>query len=184
MCGLIWIACLIIPLNMFFQRQPDKVMFDYRIYSCVYVVPDNQASRIILPTVSIIFLLIPNVIIVLTSIPVLNYIAEARKAARRVKGNVPWQGALAVALTAVVYTISNFPNFFYAISVTFLRSQDLTWFHIHLYRVANAMMLLNVISNFYIYALTIRSFRRYIFSRESPVVPLSTQESSAGQVTF
>ena len=184
MCVIIWIACLIIPLSMIFQPQQNKIVFDYRIYSCIFAVPDNQASRIILPTVSIIFLLLPNIVIVFTSIPVFNYIVEARKAARRVQGNVPWQGALTVGLTALVYTISNLPNFFFAMLATFLRSQYTTWFHIYLYRVAQAMMLINIISNFYIYALTIRSFRRYIFLRESPVVPVSTQESSADQVTF
>ena len=69
-----------------------------------------------------------------------------------------------MGLTAMVYTISNFPFLIYTIAANFLENDILVWFHKDFYRVANSLMLLNIISNVYIYALTMKGFRRFLIS--------------------
>ena len=168
--SLTWIFCFTIPVLMYtLQRGGDKVSFDTRIYNCNYIFKSNIWATI-LPITSTLFLLLPNVTIILLSIPLLRYIVEARNSARRVRGNIPWQGALTVGLTALVYTISNLPFFIFAVAAKFLQDYDLVWFHLHLYRVAHSLLYFNVVSNFYIYFLTIKSFRRFVLSGGSSVV--------------
>ena len=169
-CSLNWIFCFTMPALMYtLQRGDDAVIFDTRIYNCNYLFKSKIWENI-LPITSTLFLLLPNVTIILLSIPLLRYIVEARNSARRVQGNIPWQGAMTVGFTALVYTISNLPFFIFAVAAKFLEDYDWVWFHSNLYRVAHSLLYLNVVSNFYIYFLTIRSFRRFVLSGGSFMV--------------
>ena len=76
-------------------------------------------------------------------------------------GQIRWQGIVTVALTATVYCVPFLPFsvFIFALeyspevpSVHFCR---LAWYH----------PMLNIMSNFYIYCLTISSFRRFLLSK-------------------
>jgi hypothetical protein len=87
---------------------------------------------------------------------------------------VPRQGASTVALTAIIYSISTLPTLVYYIGRNFVKDQTST-FHVHLYRYAIFMSAINIMSNFFIYTLTIKSFRRYLLSRILTVLSVCSQ---------
>ena len=105
----------------------------------------------------------PNTMIITTTIPTLKYLMEARKSAIRNKKSVPWQGALTVSLTAVVYCLTILPMGVYFIGHSFV-DQNNYGFHL-LLRYGAFLGMANISSNFFIYSLTITSFRRYLLSK-------------------
>ena len=180
-CAVTWVFSLSVNI-LKLAVDKDDVAFDYRFYTCEYGYRDSRWKTI--GTVSYLIILFgPNLVIVATTVPTLSYIARARKAARKVRGSVPWQGALAVALTAMVYCISTLPYTLYQV-IIFMDEDHPARFHADpLFRASYFVLVINVIANFYIYILTIRSFRRFIFKKFFGVqVPLSLQ--SIGRASF
>ena len=170
-CILTWSFCLAIPALMI-ALEEDDVYFDYRPYNCGYQFK-SESWETLLPILTATFSLAPNIIIISTTIPTLKYLAEARKAARRAQGSIPWQGALTVSLTAFVFIVSNLPYAGNIVAEKFMESKDplaLKWFYIDLFRFTTSLLYANTISNFYIYLLTMKSFRRYILSKSSTAV--------------
>ena len=178
LCILIWIFPIIIPILLFALDKTD-VHFDYRIYTCDYGYKADAWKRL-LPIITLTYTFVPNTIIVATTIPTLMYLADAKKSARRVQGSVPWQGALTVVLTATVYCISTLPMSVYYTGKSFFKDPAGP-FQFHLYRVSYFMSMINIMSNFFIYTLTIPSFRRILLSKVWPgstrsVLTLRTRE--------
>ena len=173
-CSAIWIISTCDPVLLYFIDSGD-VIFRYKTYSCSYISTAKITSLL-----SFVFVFVPVMIIIGTTIPTLMYLATARKSARRVGGRDPWQGILAVALTAIVYLVSATPIIVYLISRKFVAPDPTGPFEFNLYRIAVFMTLLNVMSNFYIYALTIRSFRTFLhlkICKISSFVPVSLRSS-------
>jgi hypothetical protein len=139
----------------------NDVAFDYSNYVCRYAFNAEIWTQL-LPILPIIAVFVPDIIIVVTTIMILKY---AGKSARRVKTSVKWQGTLTVILTAAVYCISNLPLFIFHLGRRFVKQDPTNPFLLHFSRVAGAMSMINVMSNFYIYTLTIRSFRRFLRSK-------------------
>ena len=138
----------------------DSISFDFRVYTCAY---NNSSSiwKIFAPILAFISLVLPNLILIATTIPTLRYLYTATKSARRVKGSIPWQGAVTVSLTATVYCISFLPASIYYVGTVFIRNR---FFQVHFFRYAHFLGTISIMSNVYIYALTIKSFRRFVFS--------------------
>ena len=159
-CSLIWASSMAIAfVNITFTK--DDVLFDYRTYICEHGF--NPENWITIPSLaSAIYSFAPNLIIVLVTIPTLQYLAAARRSARRARGNVPWQGALTVALTAAIYCISIVPITVYHFAKRWLRNDSSGWFYVKFYRVSSFFLLINIMANVYIYSLTIKSFRRFL----------------------
>ena len=175
-CGFVWASSLMSPI-FFLAIQRDDVYFDYRSYNCRYRY-SHQAWEIILLFTGLFYDIIPNVAIIATTVPTLKYLAAARKSARRAQGSVPWQGALTVALTSIVYCTSTLPSTIYILTKHFVKEKDPTgWFHVNFYRISTFLLLINVMSNFFIYTLTIRSFRMFLFSKIFRCFPMSLQIS-------
>ena len=86
-CIVIWVFCLVMPALMI-VFDVDAVYFDYRAYNCGYKFK-SEIWKEVLPVLAVIFSFAPNIIIISTTIPTLNYLAVARKAARRVQGSIP-----------------------------------------------------------------------------------------------
>ena len=169
-CSFIWASILILPILLFIVDK-DDVEFDYIIYNCQYRYSSDIWNKI-LPFTGFLFALLPNIIIVGTTVPTLKYLADARISARRVQGSVLWQGNLTVVLTAVIYCISTFPYSIYTIIVeSFMTEDPPEWFHVKFNRMSYFLMILNIMSNFYVYTITIKSFRRFLLSRLFSVVP-------------
>ena len=159
-CWLSLLPSLFIALTKLFVGG-DDIEFDYRIYGCDYKYTADT-WRILEPILTVIGLYLPVLIVICTTIPTLKYLYAASISARRVQGSIPWQGAVTVTLTAGAYCISNLPLSVWFTCKMFLPSSD---FMDSFYRVSIFALAINVMSNFYIYALSIRSFRRFVFSR-------------------
>ena len=155
-CSFFWVLALLYPFYVY-TFSSHVVHFDFRIYSCRYVTEEWDTAPLV---TSYVLMVVPAVIIIGTTVPALQYLALARKAARRVRGVDPWHGTLTVSLTAIFYLISNFPLFVYYIRKHFFTKPDSA----RLFRIGIYCLSINVVSNFYIYALTIRSFRKFLRS--------------------
>ena len=176
-CGLIWASSLTVSIiNTWFKK--DDMHFDYRIYICDHGFK-TDGWRSTWTIIRIIHAFVPNIIIVLITIPTLKYLAAARKSAIRVRGNVPWQGALTVALTAIVYCISILPITVCHIVKTFVKEDTSSGVYINFYRISYFFMMINIMTNFYIYTLTIRSFRRFFLSKVRRVCPVCWKSSTS-----
>ena len=173
-CSFVWAFTLITPI-CFFVVDKDDVNFDNRIYSCEYGFTSDAWKRIV-PISVFIFAVVPNMVIVATSVPTLMYLVDATRSARRVQGSIPWQGALTVTLTAAVFCISTLPITVHHITGSFVKNPSDS-FLVHFYRLCYFLMMINIAANFYIYVLTINSFQRFLFSKLS-IFPVSVETSN------
>jgi hypothetical protein len=153
-CGTIWAFGLGYPL-LFYIIDPRDVFFDYRTYGCDYHF-QAEVWKKIQPVTFTITALAPNLIIIGTSIPVLII---ARKAARARQSSVNLRGVVTVVVTAAVYLISTLPGTVYFLAASHVSTDSVI--HFHLYRIGIFMGMINVMSNFFIYSLTIESFREF-----------------------
>ena len=167
-CGVIWVSALITP-GLMLDIAPDDIYFNYRVHNCKYS-SKNEVWNYLQPILGFIFIIAPIFVIICTTVPTLKYLATAVRSARRAGGNVPRQGTWAVALTAVVFCISNIP-LVVAEAVNNFVANDFILFHAHVQRIITFMTMINIMSNFYIYALTIKHFRRFLLSKAKSIVP-------------
>ena len=161
-CSLTIIPSITLPV-MFLVLDRDDIAFDYRVYACDYKFTAEVWKKP-MQILNVLLIVLPNVLIITTAVPTLKYLADARISARRVRGNVPWQGTLTVSLTAVVYCVSTLPTFISRIGINSHNHQ--------LFRIAKFLLLINTMANFYIYTLTIKSFRRFLLSKIICHVPV------------
>ena len=176
-CVFVWVICFSTPILMVVADKGD-VYFDYRTYNCSYDFNDDF-WKYLLPPMTLIFSLAPNLVVFLTTVPTLKYLMAARKSARRSQGHVPWQGAITVALTAIVYTISTLPGALYQFLNKFIPVQEHSsdCFHVKFFRIGAIFMMINTMANFYIYSLTIKSFRRFLLSKVQLAVSIPLNSS-------
>ena len=170
LCSLIWASSLTLPI-LFLIVDKDDVDFDYRQYRCEYGFRSSNWSMI-RPMAAFLLGFLPNIVIVATTIPTLKYLIKARKSAQRVQGSVSWQGALTVTLTSAVYCISTLPFISYQFAEDFVGKNLSGSFRVHYYRISNFLMLINIVANFYLYILTIKSFRSFLLSKFQQLVSL------------
>ena len=149
-CGMIWMLFLLNPVLLYTLGKDDS-SFDYRLYLCAYGF-NSYTWKKILPLVSVINFIIPNSVMIATTIPTLKYLFEARKSAIRNKKSVPWQGALTVFLTAIVYLLTTLPIGAYFLVHSFVNIETYA-FHLF-FRYGTFLTMANVSSNFFIYSLT------------------------------
>ena len=178
MCCVIWAILSCNPILMILLDKND-VFFDFRIYNCNYW-GNADAWTYVIPVYGFLFLFVPNLIIIGTAIPTLKYLITARISARRVRGTVPWQGAMAVTLTTIVFCLSTLPTTVYHVGSNYFE-EGANSFRFHLYRVGFFLAMMNIMSNFYNYTLTINSFRQFVLSKfffaSAPVFPQNSVTS-------
>ena len=171
-CSIVWITSLTYPILMYVFGK-DDVSFDYRTYSCEYGWQSPMWTKIT-PVMFAALAVVPNAVMIITTIPTLKYLVAARKSAERTRGSVPWQGALTVTLTAAVYCLSTLPVTVYLIGAPFILTKAPTSeypFHFHrLYRYGAYIAMINITSNFFIYTLTISSFRKYLREKTAMIL--------------
>ena len=161
-CAGIWLLALYYPI-CFLIIGPDDAAFDYRVYFCnpTFLSPK---WRLLLPISFLAIGVIPNIIIILTT-AFLLYKAKTAISKREGKGKLKWQGILTVVLTASVYILSYLPVTIYFIAANFVKMDPaaLGWFHLHYHRIAVSLTHTNIMSNFFVYSLTVDSFRTYLW---------------------
>ena len=169
-CGVLWISCATFSLILFFINK--DIRFDYTSYEVDYVRQENSTVWKWAGLGVGLMYGIPIIIVTLSCLLTLKFLFKARRVSRRGGGVLRWQGIFAVLLTGTVYCISSLPYTVFKMRLPFVppfdpetdRDSDLKYFHIQLKRNSEYLTLLNVMSNFYIYCLTVRGFRGYIWS--------------------
>jgi hypothetical protein len=164
-CAACWSVAVIVPLILLVVDWND-IYFSYRIYQCSYGY-SSKIYKLLKPLLAALFVFIPIILVIVTTILLLM---RAKQVARRGKKTLKWQGFITIVLTAIVYCVSVIPLFVYSAVGSIVKADSAggSFFHIEFYRIANSFVSLNTISNFYIYSLTVSSFRDFVWSRVRP----------------
>ena len=165
-CRAFWLAALIIPVTAFLVATldgQDIIYFSYRIYRCDFHFRSDIWNWL-WPFLSVTFLFIPNCMVIATTIYLLII---AKKVAGRGRESLKWQGIVTTVLTATVYCISILPYFVYTVgeSIVTADNKSSNFFETTFHRIGSSFLYLNTISNFYVYSLSVYSFRDFIRSR-------------------
>ena len=160
-CGACWAIALIAPGVQIFVDSHD-IYFSYRNYQCAYGF-SSEIWNWLMPMLSVFFMFIPNAVVVTCTICLLSI---AKGFARRSRRSLKWQGITTTVITATVYCLSFLPYCVYRVgnSIITVDDESKSFFHTSFYRVSLSFLNLNTISNFYIYSLTVNSFRNFIRS--------------------
>ena len=164
-CAGCWILALYYPI-CFLIIDPDDAAFDFRVYFCNPIF-SSPKWKLLLPISFVVIGVLPNIIIMFTTAYLLF---QARQSTRnRVKTGagktkLKWQGIITVVLTATVYIVSYLPVTIYFIAANFVKMNpaELGWFHLDYHRVAVSLTHTNIMANFFVYSLTVDSFRDYL----------------------
>ena len=105
-----------------------------------------------------------NFLVIVTTVCLL---VIAKKFASRGGKNLKWQGIISTVLVAVVYCVSIFPYIlftFIGYSQAHFAMDPHGFFQTHFQRITKSFVSINIISNFYIYSMTVISFREFLRS--------------------
>ena len=148
-CVFAWLGSSIFVAAVFHRK--DGIYFDQDRYTILFRTSEVYAVLVF----KIVTIIIPTFLIVITTFSTLCYLMKSREVARTSGGRLRWQGMVTVTTTSLVYCISIVP--YIVASFTIYRAR--------LERTANFLTAINIMSNFYIYSLTIPSFRNFISSK-------------------
>ena len=172
-CAFIWISVLSLPAAFFLVDKSDQ-FYDYKAYNCEF----GYSSAIwkwLRPLLSTVFMVIPNVLVIASTG---NLLIIAKKFASQRRNTVKWQGIITIILVAVIYCLSLLPYAIY--SFVGPRVADKTsFFHKEYLRISLSCLYFNTMSNFYVYSLTVASFRHFLLSRISVSKKLMSSNASS-----
>ncbi|XP_063684495.1 cysteinyl leukotriene receptor 1-like [Bolinopsis microptera] len=160
-CVLIWIFSLAVDL-MVISTGPKDAYFDYRRYCCRSGLSAPIWRIVLLPLVALFVGILPVALVIITTLMLLW---KAWKITRRGGKNLKLEGVLTVVLTATVFTISFLPYTTYHIGSNFAAKDPLSTYHVLFFTVASNIMSINIMCNFYIYSLTVHSYRQFLVTR-------------------
>ena len=176
-CAILWVTSLGTP-TWHLLISKDDVIFDYRVYNCSYLY-SSSIWKVMLPISAFVAFVIPNCINLVSTVLLLK---EARIVVRGTEDRLRWQGIMTVVLTATVYTISFLPITVYSIAEPFVEKKSVPGpFFIEFYRIALSFLYLNTLANFFVYGLTVTSFRWFLKAKFHQIALfLSNKNPSAG----
>ena len=180
-CG-IWLASLYIPAVHLVIDHND-IKFDFRNYNSMYRY-SSKLWKVLLPLSSVLVLLAPNIVVIVSTVMLLRVACKAASGARK---SLRWQGISTVVLTAAVYTVSYLPfNIYFTAEPYLEKDPDKPGlFHVEFYRVASGFVIFNVLANFFVYSLTVNSFRGFLMKACGGSLRLfSNKISSEGYASF
>ena len=165
-CGSCWAVALFVPV-IFLLVDWDDVYFSYRSYQCALGFTAD-IWRYLGPTLSVVCMLAPTCLVVATSVQLMII---ACKVARNARQSMRWQGIITTILIAAVFCLSLLP--YLLLEILGISSGDSL-------RIAMSFLSLNVVSNFYIYSLTVTSFRNFVLSKLQMFSRLLTNRTLTG----
>ena len=177
-CGACWGVASVVPVLMLAVDKND-VYFTYIIYFCAY--DFSSYIWIYLGAFLGLFLVIlPTCLIVATSV---NLLVIAKKIAFRRREGLKWQGIITTLLTATVFCLSMMP-FFVMMALRRTNLFDSVEFTVMkgLWRIALSLLYLSTMCNFYIYCLTVTSFREFVRSRLQLLTQKLTFSATRGTI--
>ena len=159
-CTLCWVAALVSPgLYLYLHLENKITYFSYRGYQCDFKNPSPPNNWI--KTFPILVIFIPTCIVLFTTVYIL---LEARRVAKRYRDRLRWQGTMATLMTALLYILSALPHMLFRIIEHFSSEEDNSFMFKEFYRMAISFHYINTISNFYVYCMTVASFREFLVS--------------------
>ena len=166
-CAGIWIACISVPALPLFVDRND-IIFDYRVYAYTYKF-SSDLWKILLPIFAALTLFLPNIILIVSTVLLLK---EAMRVAKGAHQPLRWQGITTVLLTATVHIVSFAPLTVYHIAEPFLEKKPFAPgpFYFKFYRISGAILDVSVLANFFVYSLTVTSFRSFLKKRFSKTI--------------
>ena len=147
-CVLIWIFSLAVDI-MVISTGPKDAYFDYRRYCCKLIV-------------SLIIRWHPACCLGDHHYP--DVVLESLESYQK-RRKEPETGGSPDGSPATVFTISFLPYITYQIGYNFAAKDPLSTYHALFFTVASNIMSINIMYNFYIYSLTIHSFRQFLVTR-------------------
>ena len=160
----VW-AWSVIPATILIIVNPDSIYYDNVRIACMYDFSD-PVWKYLLPTVSFLMAMVPNIIVLVSTI---GLITSAYQIAKRGRETVKWQGVLAALLVALVYSLTYSPH----IVMNFMGNKYLhtdqanTKTKISII-ICGRLILINYVSNVFIYTASINSFRKFLFEKVRP----------------
>ena len=112
------------------------------------------------PTMSIIFVLIPTIVIVATTTPILKYLLKTLRAKNERQNSLarcPYCVQYSRCLLLVHFSTFGLPHL-----QIFLAESQTDWFHLKFFRLTGLIVIINIMSNFVIYIMTAKSFRKFL----------------------
>ena len=159
-CALCWVAALVSPGLYLYLHLGNKITyFSYRGYQCDFKNPSPSNNW--LKTFPILVIFTPACIVLVTTVYIL---LEARRVAKRYRDRLRWQGTMAALMTALLYLLSVLPHMLFRIIEHFSSEEDNSFMFKEFYRMAISFHYINTISNFYVYCMTVASFREFLVS--------------------
>ena len=163
-CVACWLVALTDPVMGLFVDWHD-IYFSYRGYQCDYGY--SSATWLWLkPFIALAFGVLPIALVIVTTIHLVA-ILRANMGDGWGRDKLKRRGIVTTVVTATVYCISGIPYMIFRIGESFISAENKSesTFHVEFYRLAVSLLVLNTVSNFYIYSLTVPSFRYFIWSR-------------------
>lgn len=160
---LVWLISAVPPLVLIIV-QPNSFYFDPLRISCMHDFSDPVWTYL-LPTISFLFAVVPNIVVLVTTVWL---IAASWRIARRGRENLKWQGLLTVIIVALWYCLTYSPN----IALNFMgdeyvnpdlhKSSETAKIRV---LICSRTLLLNYVSNVFIYTTSVHSFRKFLVKR-------------------
>ena len=172
LCGVFWgIGCLQPErIACWFYAKSDSLYFSYKDYTCNYDMSSLNFPKWLELLFAYFFygaFLLVFIILITTSTLLLK---KAHSLAIERGRHLRWQGVLTVTATTFVFFVSNLPWFILAISGLLLNKR----YGVSTWRIALYISNLNVMANFFIYSLTVQSFRDFLGRSFRRVLSLTT----------
>ena len=161
-CLAIWLLSFYLPVT-FLIVDKDDLFYDARVFTYDYGFSSDK-WHFLAPISSLIFLLTPNIVIIVATVIL---IIKAAKIARDCQRSVSLQGVTMVIVSAVVYTLSVIPMTIYSIVEPLLVKDPIRPdpFHAYFYGIGLTVAPnLNLMGNFLNYFVTVKGFRVFVIS--------------------
>ena len=159
LCSGIWAALLSVPSLRLLVDKND-IVFDCRVYTYMYMY-SSDLWKSLRPILALLTLFVPSVVVIVSTILLL---IEAKRVVRDTQESLRWQGITTVILTATVYTLSYLPFTVYLAIEPYIE-EPLTSVYVEFYRAACTVLTVNVLATFFVYSLTVTSFRGFLRTR-------------------
>ena len=160
-CVFIWVASLVSLAEFldYLNNHNYVLSFSYFEYSCFIVVERESMVPLWLYQLRKVVSLIHTALITTVIITSLLLVVEAKRIASRNNRAVRWEGILTVILTGAIVAVSFGPlSFIWTVS----NFGTMITISGGIVRAATIMYNLNIMANFFIYAMTVQSFREFL----------------------
>ena len=165
-CGVAWLAVLPFSLQLVIPGELGELLLSYHTgtasnaeISLAGLKSGWSLDRIL--SQSFVYISVGTTfLVVIFSLLTLKLLFEARQVSRRSRGSLRWQGIVTVALTGTVFSVSMLPYCIYIMTFSIFSLS-------YIFRYLQFLAYLNTASNFFIYCLTMKSFREFLMSKIS-----------------